>query len=80
MARPAFARVFGEWEERREDVEAVSAASSAERRESWVLAKAEGSSGGSGFRRSIFLGGVRERVVCGGCVVGRIGREGWWMR
>lgn len=57
MARPAFARVFGEWEERREDVEAVSAASSAERRESWVLAKAEGSSGGSGFRRSIFLGG-----------------------
>lgn len=57
MARPAFARVLGEWEERREDVEAVSAASSAERRESWVVAKAEGSSGGSRLGRGIFLGG-----------------------
>ena len=45
IARPALARVLGECEERREDVEAVSAASSAERRESWVVAKAEGSSG-----------------------------------
>lgn len=44
MARPAVARFLGECEERRVAVEAVSAASSAERRESWEVAKAEGSS------------------------------------
>lgn len=39
-------------------MEAVSAASSAERRESWVVAKAEGSSVIPGFGRGIFLGGA----------------------
>lgn len=43
-ARPAAARFLGECEESRVAVEAVSAASSAERRESWEVAKAEGSS------------------------------------
>lgn len=45
VARPALARFFGEWDERRVVVEAVSAASSAERRESWEVAKTEGWSG-----------------------------------
>lgn len=67
MARPAFARDFGECEERREDVEAVSAASSAERRESWAVAKAEGSSGVPGFWRGILLGGPRDGYVWGLC-------------
>lgn len=44
-ARPAAARLLGGCEETRALVEAVSAASSADRRESWEAAKAEGSSG-----------------------------------
>lgn len=52
------ARFLGECEERRVLVEAVSAASSAERRESWVVAKAEGS---SGVGRGIVGGRCRVR-------------------
>lgn len=45
MARPARARDVGETLVRREVVEAVSAACSASRRESWVWAKMVGSKG-----------------------------------
>ena len=69
-ARPAAARFLGECEERRAVVEAVSAASSADRRESWEVAKAEGS---SGVGRDM----VVEDVMCvaGFSSPGRHGRQ-----
>ena len=45
MARPARARVVGDVLERREAVEEVSAACSAARKVSWVVAKAGGERG-----------------------------------
>lgn len=45
MANPARARAEGEVEDRRALVDAVSAASSEDRRESWVLVKAWMSTG-----------------------------------
>ncbi len=70
MARPARASVLGECEEMRAVVVADSAASSAARRESWDVAKREGSRGG------IF--GGDGSVVVGWIAVG----DGWkwrWM-
>lgn len=45
IARPARARVVGEVEARRVEVEVVSAVCSAERRASWCVAKVIGESG-----------------------------------
>ena len=67
IARPARERVVGEVEARREVVEAVSAASSTLRRESWAEAK-------EGMSTALGAMSTEDVLVCLGCLmVGVVG-------